>query len=288
MAISVCIPCYADDPAPLLGALCAECWALGAEVEIEILVCDDGSPVPVSVEHEGVRLLRNEVNLGRVGTRRRLAEAAQHEYLLFVDVDSLPVRTDFLQAYLALASIKTPVAAGGTAYLNTPPADKDQHLRWHYGRNREQRTAEERQSASYYGLALNNLLINRDVFLGIALPNLGYGHEDTLLGYQLTTKGIAIAHVDNPVYHTGLESNIVFLNKALEGARTLAGLPAHVLPTAFVRLSNTYYSLKGFTWMLALVQPLRPVLKRWVLNLLPGYLKAMDVLKLLEYHTKRQ
>jgi hypothetical protein len=40
-----------------------------------------------------------------------------------------------------------------------------------------------------------------------------YGHEDTLLGYDLFRNGIEIFHIDNPVEHTGLEDSSVLLRK---------------------------------------------------------------------------
>ena len=284
--LSICIPCYVFDPAPLLDALLAECAALGYPPDWEIIVCDDGSPHPISIDQTHVRLLRNVPNLGRVGTRQRLAKEARFQHLLFVDADSLPVYPQFLQIYYRLCQAGTLAAAGGTAYQPTCPTGPGRHLRWHYGHAREVRAPQVRQAMGNRGLAANNLFINRALFLSIDLPHLPtYGHEDTLLGYKLALKGITIAQVDNPVFHTGLEADSVFLNKALEGARTLASLPQASLPANHVRLSAAYgrlqrWHLQGVLWW---ARPLQPLLRVWVLRQWPGFLNAMDAIKLIEY-----
>jgi hypothetical protein len=48
-----------------------------------------------------------------------------------------------------------------------------------------------------------------------------YGHEDTLLGYDLYQNGIAIFHIDNPLEHMGLEDSETFLLKTKTALESL-------------------------------------------------------------------
>jgi hypothetical protein len=51
-----------------------------------------------------------------------------------------------------------------------------------------------------------------------------YGHEDTLMGYQLKKADIEILHIDNGLLHEGLESNLDYLNKTKLGLENLSKL----------------------------------------------------------------
>ena len=48
-----------------------------------------------------------------------------------------------------------------------------------------------------------------------------YGHEDTLLGFDLYRKGVEVRHIDNPVEHTGLEDAVIFLEKSKSALKNL-------------------------------------------------------------------
>jgi hypothetical protein len=52
----------------------------------------------------------------------------------------------------------------------------------------------------------------------------GYGHEDTLFGYDLKKNNIEVLHIDNPLVHIGLESNSLFLTKTRESIRNLKSI----------------------------------------------------------------
>ena len=47
----------------------------------------------------------------------------------------------------------------------------------------------------------------------------GYGHEDTLFGFELEQNGIVIRHIDNPVLNAHLDSNTQFLYKTDAGPK---------------------------------------------------------------------
>ena len=69
----------------------------------------------------------------------------------------------------------------------------------------------------------NNFLIEKRVFENILFrENIrDYGHEDTLLGYDLFMANVKICHIDNPVEHTGLEDAEIFLEKTRTALRNL-------------------------------------------------------------------
>ena len=66
-----------------------------------------------------------------------------------------------------------------------------------------------------------NFLIDKDIFNSVQFDERlqGYSNEDTLFGIELKKKDITISHIDNPLYHIGLEKAEVFLSKIEEGLR---------------------------------------------------------------------
>jgi hypothetical protein len=118
------------------------------------------------------------------------------------------------------------VICGGTLYHDSVPGDPDKLLRWKYGKWREQKSAAERNKHPHAGFSTFNVLIEKSVFSIIRFNEelKQYGHEDTLLGYQLKKAGINILHIDNGLMHEGLESNRDFLNKTKLGIENLSKL----------------------------------------------------------------
>lgn len=216
--ISVLIPVFNYSAAPLLKALSKE---FNLDFPLEIILLDDASTDPKSrLGNEKIatavnaQYLENPINKGRAVTRNRLAESANFSHILFIDVDSLPQHTNFLKRY-AEAAQEADVVAGGTVYASDPPNDPESMLRWAYGKQREQRSAELRQTEGFKRLSLNNFLIRKELFLSIKLQeNLrDYGHEDTIFGLTLAQGSPTLLHIDNPVYHTGLDKSVEFLAK---------------------------------------------------------------------------
>jgi hypothetical protein len=153
------------------------------------------------------------------------------------------------------------VICGGTLYHDGPPGDPDKLLRWKYGKWREQKSAAERNKHPHAGFSTFNVLIDKSVFSKIRFNEelKQYGHEDTLLGYQLKKAGIDILHIDNGLMHEGLESNRDFLNKTKLGIENLSKLYDKVTDKgAFsetVMILRIYNKLKffGLTRILAAI-----------------------------------
>ena len=230
MKISLLIPVFDYDIVALVHSMKS---ALGKVPELcEILIGDDGSSPGYKkkyrlLEGEGIRVISSEKNIGRAAIRNRLALEASGDFLLFIDADTMiPGTADaFISKYVpAMSSAK--VVCGGIIYPDSPPGDPDKLLRWKYGKWREQKKASERNKHPHAGFSTFNVLIDKSVFLKIRFNEelKQYGHEDTLLSYQLKKAGIGILHIDNGLVHEGLESNKDFLDKTKLSIENLSKL----------------------------------------------------------------
>jgi glycosyltransferase involved in cell wall biosynthesis len=230
MKISLLIPVFDYDIVALVHSMKS---ALGKVPEfLEILIGDDGSSDEYrekykSLEGEGVRVINSPKNIGRAAIRNRLALEAQGDLLLFIDADTMLPGT--AEAYISkwLPFIKvSSVICGGILYHDSPPGDPDKLLRWKYGKSKEQQKAVERNKHPHAGFSTFNVLISKSVFSIIRFNEelKQYGHEDTLMGYQLKKAGIDVLHIDNGLMHEGLESNKDFLYKTKLGIENLSKL----------------------------------------------------------------
>lgn len=224
----------------------------------EIIIGDDGSSPEYrekyrSLEGKGVRMIVSEKNIGRASIRNRLAMEAKGDYLLFIDADTMVPSTAeaYLRKWLQAAG-KEKVISGGILYHDSPPGDPDKLLRWKYGRMKEQKTANERNKHPHSGFSTFNVLFDRSVFSKIRFNEelKNYGHEDTLMGYQLKKAGIGILHIDNGLVHDGVESNREFLVKTKLGIENLSKLYDKVTDkktfSETVRLLQLYKKLRIF------------------------------------------
>lgn len=216
--ISVCIPTFNYNITGLIIELVYQCK--NETIQIEILVADDASTdLIIKQQNNFVKTLPNvelfelERNIGRAAIRNLLAEKATNENLIFIDADSA-LNHDFLKKYISC--LPTQLAIGGTTYQTSPP-DNEFYLRWHYGCKREKKDASIRSKAPYKSFAANNFLIKKELFLSIRFDEniKEYGHEDTIFGYEIKKRQIDVVHINNPVFHIGLEPAEVFIAKTL-------------------------------------------------------------------------
>jgi hypothetical protein len=193
---------------------------------MEIIIWDDASNIASlgQWENENISFFKSPVNMGRSKTRELLAEKAKYPYLLFLDADVLPVSTLFLAKYLQHAS-EDSILVGGIKYESKKPESK-RYFRWFYGKAREEISVGNRLKNPYNHFMTGNFLVPKSIFLQFPLHDIitGYGHEDTLLGYKFQQAGIPIKHIDNPVFHLGLEVNEVFFAKSKEAVSSLLRL----------------------------------------------------------------
>jgi glycosyltransferase involved in cell wall biosynthesis len=110
-SISIIIPTY-NRPSLLPRAVRS---ALAQTVEdIEVVVVDDGSPVPVNLpEHPRLRVVRLPENRGTAAARNAGAKAARGRYITYLDDDDqlLPQMAEVSLTALANTTLPQPVAA---------------------------------------------------------------------------------------------------------------------------------------------------------------------------------
>jgi glycosyltransferase involved in cell wall biosynthesis len=256
MNISLLIPVFDYDIIALVHSMKS---AMDKVPEfLEILIGDDGSSNEfrekyLSLLGEGVRVISSEKNIGRAAIRNKLALEAKGDFLLFIDADTMIPGTAeaYFLKWLPAMSISK-VLCGGILYHESPPGDPDKLLRWKYGRKKEQKKAVERNKHPNASFSTFNVLIDKSVFLKIRFNEelKQYGHEDTLMGYQLKKAGIGILHIDNGLVHEGIESNREFLAKTKLGIENLSKLYDKVTDKSTfsetVRILGLYNKLKFF------------------------------------------
>src|SRR5215831_19146166 len=92
--VSIVVPAYGK---PLLSYTCLKSvHANTLSGAFEVLLVDDASPQPLAqtlAAVSGIRILRNEVNLGFVGSCNEAARQARGEFIVFLNNDSSATRT---------------------------------------------------------------------------------------------------------------------------------------------------------------------------------------------------
>lgn len=224
--ISVCIPVFNTD----VRELCRSLAGQAGDIPAEIILIDDGSdaqtrklnrtladsaPVQAPGGSPSIQYHQLEENIGRARIRNLFPHRAKYENLLFLDCDSVILSDRFLGNYAAaLREYPGRIICGGRIYPADPP-DRSRRLHWKYGTRRESRPAEARQKDPNRSFMTNNFLVPAGILREIPFDERvkGYGHEDSLFGYELAGKGQEIVHIENPVLHGELETNREFVKK---------------------------------------------------------------------------
>lgn len=270
MMLSINIPVYNIEVHDLVLSLVRQ--AKTEAIDFEIRIYDDGSAEAIRNNNRQLAVTPHivfremEHNLGRAAIRNRMGFDSKGTYLLFIDADSKLVSENYLKNYLKGARPGI-VLCGGTVYSSEKP-DGEKMLRWTYGRKREAIPAKERTSRKGFIITSNNFLIDRELFKEIHFrKDLGpYGHEDTLLGFDLFSAGITPQHIDNPVEHTGLEDSITFLAKTREALENLHYISVNILAHA-PEFQNQMNFLKQYRKITGIIPP---SLIRWFFRLFSG------------------
>jgi glycosyltransferase involved in cell wall biosynthesis len=258
--LSVLIPVYNIDCSILVDALLKQFHK--AKIEYEIICMDDASTMEIKSKvhlekNPKVKLNKQEKNLGRSSIRNLLADTAQYEWLLFIDADTYPSSDLYIQNYIK--KIKEPdakpVVFGGIDY-RLFDLTSDNYLRYKYGTEREKIPVDKRNKKPYLTMLLSNTLIQKSVFDKVKLNSniKKYGHEDAVFSYDLFTNAIEVTHINNPVYHTGIENNDVFLDKTKVAVENLLHLhQLGIIDPKVNKLLKVFIQSKrlGITFMLA-------------------------------------
>lgn len=277
--LSICIPIYNFDMTQLVHELTKQAKRL--DTGIEILMIDDGSEMffkEINRKLKGLPYVvyeELEKNIGWSKIRNLLAKKAKYDYLLFLDCDSETPDNQYLNRYIQYfkgqpeahnnetlsketakkegskkeALKKEAVIYGGRCYRKQPE-NAETLLHWLFGVHREVRDAETRSRHPYQSFMTNNFLTTKTVISRIPFYEhlSGYGHEDTLFGYELKKNGVPIIHIDNPLTHIGLEPADRVLIKMEQSQQNLLKINEYLGNdpefAKTVRVLNTYHKLK--------------------------------------------
>jgi hypothetical protein len=223
--LSILIPVYNFDIRNLVSEL--HCQAILENVPFEIIIIDDASDKGFCTVNREIENLSNvsytelEKNIGRSKIRNSLSKKALFNYLLFMDCDARITSKTYIKNYVKQC-IGEVVVCGGTAYESSKE-NNDFGLRINYGNKRESKSALYRNQAPNNCFSSFNFLISKSILQRITFDEsiTQYGHEDTLFGLELKRHNIKIRHIENSLVHLGLESNPIFLSKALLSVKNL-------------------------------------------------------------------
>ncbi|MGR7812159.1 glycosyltransferase family 2 protein [Lacinutrix undariae] len=263
--ITVLIPVYNYNITALVESLHEQLTAL--DIVFEIRCLDDASEMTFSTKNKTIERLTHtyytisKINNGREQTRQLLAESATYSWLLFLDADTLPLRTNFAAAYISFLNTDYDAVFGGITYQKQAP-ESSKMLRWTYGKACEQKLAEKRNKTPYLSITSPNFIIKKTVFLNYNsfIKGKDYGF-DAYFATLLKTDAVKVFHINNEVIHLGIESSKQYLNKTEEAIETyfklysnnkisikdnnlislftsLKTLKIHVLLSAFYKISK--------------------------------------------------
>ena len=284
--LSILIPTYNYNIYPLVSEIQRQC--LDLKIVFEIICFDDASKL-FHHENNQINALPNctylilENNIGRTSIRNLLAKKAKFEWILFLDADVMPTAKNFISNYKGCINAEYQIILGGVKYFDVKP-ERSEVLRYKYGKAREEKSAFDRNLKPYSSIVSGNLLIKRDLFLATNyLENKNIYGMDIFFAYQLYINKVPVLHIDNTVYHFGLENNEVFFKKSLDavksrkeimvdlqGIENINPLIKHYKFLVKYRLSNFYKIL----FML-----FQPLLKRNILSKNPNLL-CFDLFRL--------
>jgi hypothetical protein len=248
--LSILIPVYNYNVYSLILELHTECTKI--KITFEIIVIDDSSTEFIlenekinTLQHSRYELLEN--NIGRSKIRNLLSTKANYNWLLFLDADVFPKNGDFITTYIGYINNEEKIVNGGLLYQENKP-EKTKLLRWVYGKNREALDYKTRKKNPYLSSLTLNFLIHKSILKKVSfnetIPNLR--HEDTLFSYNLMEQKIKIIHIENPVFHLGLDDFEVAIKKENESILGLKYLIDHqLLPSDYVRLSKIAAKIKN-------------------------------------------
>ncbi len=272
--LSILVPIYNYNVYPLVVALHKQCT--DCEIAFEILCQDDASNSSVNALNEKVNALSNcsfislKENVAHRENRNSLANQAKFDYLLFIDGDSIIIHEHYIKKYIDNL-LDFDVIYGGRLHPEKCPSN-NQKLRWKYGKFIEDKEVKDRKKKPYQSLLFNNTVIKKNCFNKVKFDKniKKYGHDDTQLSYQLSLLKSKVNHIENPVEHGDIDTNLVYLNKTKESLENLISLyEEEKIDVKFVRLIQLYHFLKK-TKTTFIISKIHSVFEKYVVQNLTG------------------
>lgn len=245
-SLSICIPIYNFNCIESIKILCKQISSL--KLDAEILVIDDASDVKLNelsnFKNPFYTYEKLSKNIGRSKIRNLLIEKSKFDYILFLDGDS-GIPENFIKNYLLnIESNPNSVIRGGrihkSEYKNVG------RLRYNYGVKFEDTKFSVRNEKPYFCFTTNNFTSPKAILKKIPFNEelTKYGQEDTFFGYELKKNHVKIIHIDNPVIHLNLESNLKFIEKTKQSIENLILLktkyPEFIEFSKLLTTINTY------------------------------------------------
>ena len=246
--ISILIPTYKWNSYRLVKQIISSIEQESFRYEIHVI--DDGSGE--LYEHQKINELNNcyfhslQKNIGRSRIRNLLIQKANYSWLLFLDGDVMPSKKQFISKYMAAINDQKLVIVGGIKYQN---CHEKKVLRWKLGKRNEEKALKKRLAAPYKYFFTGNFLIHKSVFNHLKFDEsiTRYGYEDLLFARQLQQKNIPIQHIQNEVYHLGIDANSAFIAKTKEALDNLSILLLKNRLNYFdTKISQSYSQTKWF------------------------------------------
>lgn len=240
----------------------------GSSFDYEIIVGDDGSTSYETVlenreinDLPGCRYVEHAGNVGRAFIRNWLISMAHYRWVVLIDSDAEVCTTDFVSRYWEHRCDADVVC--GTLRNLAGSCKRGCELRYRYEQKAERwRNRRTYDNSPYLRLSTFNVMLNLDRLGDLRLDTRcsEYGYEDSLLGLTLRERGLTIKHIDNPLIHTGIDTNASFLSKTEAAMRTLHRLEG--LMQEYAGTSRVYNALRlvhldsAFRACFQLVRPL--------------------------------
>ena len=252
MKISVCIPVFNFDVNDLINDLQNQIDT--NQLEAEIVLIDDASSqtfvnINKNLETKVSQFIFLEKNIGRSKIRNLFLKYTKSEYLLFLDCDGKIISDNFLKTYFDFINKKNPDVIFGGRKVSEIEPDSEFGLRWKFATERENLPVNQRLKAPYLDFQTNNFVVKKSVLEKVPF-NEGitqYGYEDLVFSKDLQDHQIKIDHIDNPIFNKDVESNVVFLSKADQSAKSLAQLiknDENFERVSQIRLAKAYLLMK--------------------------------------------
>ncbi|KAB1068220.1 glycosyltransferase family 2 protein [Tamlana haliotis] len=249
--ISILIPVYNYNISKLATTLHKE--AISLDIDFEIICFDDHSERFTTENKTTLESLKHSKyiyansNVGRTAARQQLSDNATFDWLLFLDADVIPKSSAFIKNYLDEIPNNYDAVFGGFAYEDQKP-EGDSVLRWTYGKNFEQVDAKKRNLNPYQVIISANFMIKKSIFNQVykQIDIKTYG-TDNYIASLLKEENAKVYHINNEVFHLGLESNTIYFNKIKASVLALIWLQKqHKMDNHENKLLSTFVSLKKF------------------------------------------
>lgn len=226
--ISVLIPVYNYNIIKLVNEIHNQ--LVESSIDFEIICMDDRSDQEIIESNLGIEKLSNtsyklsKINNGIAVNRQMLVDRAIYDWILLIDADVELKDNKFIINYLEVLDKGYDYIFGGFDYKNIIPK-KSHLLRWKYGKKHEAILANSRNINPYKVTIAANMLAKKEAYKKLKLDSLGNLYAmDYYFGALLEKNNEKILHINNQVYHLGIEDNASYLRKKELAVETLLKL----------------------------------------------------------------